>query len=174
VIFLTVGSALPFDRLVRMVDEAVSEGLISEEVFAQIGNGKYIPSSFAHARFLAKSEFEEKMAHASAVISHAGIGTITNALEQSLPLLVLPRLPQHGELVDDHQQKTAQAYAELGHLLVFNSPGELQAAVAQLPVFNPTPRKPNVQGVAQAIGRWLNKQSAAFPDITANESGPLK
>ncbi|XOV81733.1 MAG: glycosyltransferase [bacterium] len=157
-----------------MVDEAAREGLLTEEVFAQIGNGDYIPSSFPHTRFLTKSEFQEKMSQASAVISHAGIGTITNALKQSLPLLVLPRLPEHGELVDNHQQKTAQAYAELGHLLVFNSPGELQSAVSRLPAFNPTPRNPNVQGVAQAIGRWLRKQSAAFPDITANESGPLK
>jgi len=174
VIFLTVGSALPFDRLVRMVDEAVSEGLISEEVFAQIGNGKYVPSSFAHTRFLAKSEFQEKMSQASAVISHAGIGTITNALKQSLPLLVLPRLPQYGELVDDHQQKTAQAYAELGHLLVFNSPGELQKAVARLPDFNPAPRNPNTQGIAAAIGRWLSHEPAAFTDNTAKQCGPLK
>ncbi|MEQ8690652.1 MAG: glycosyltransferase [Pseudomonadales bacterium] len=173
-IFLTVGSALPFDRLVRMVDRAVKDGLISDKIFAQIGDGKYAPSSFAYTRFLAKSEFKEKMTLASAVISHAGIGTITDALKHSLPLLVLPRRPQYGELVDDHQQKTAQAYAELGHLLVFNSPAELQAAVDRLPGFTPIPRNPAVQGIAQEIGRWLNSRSATYTRNAAKECGPLK
>ena len=36
-IFLTVGTLFPFDRLVNAVDKAVANGLITEDVFAQIG-----------------------------------------------------------------------------------------------------------------------------------------
>ena len=43
-IFLTVGtSLLQFDRLVKGMDIAVRDGLIDEDVYAQIGVSKYKP-----------------------------------------------------------------------------------------------------------------------------------
>jgi UDP-N-acetylglucosamine transferase subunit ALG13 len=45
-IFLTVGTQFPFDRLVRAVDEAFDNGAIDEEVFAQIGETSYRPRNF--------------------------------------------------------------------------------------------------------------------------------
>ena len=42
-IFLTVGTLFPFDRLVSAVDEAVGSGEITEKVFAQISEGAKPP-----------------------------------------------------------------------------------------------------------------------------------
>ena len=154
-IFLTVGSALPFDRLVRMVDEAVGGGIIKERVYAQIGDGTYVPQHLEYTRFLPQSEFEDVVASASGIISHAGIGTIVSALKRNIPLLVLPRSPDHGELVDDHQEKTAAAFASRGHLMVFHNEQELTASCNALADFRPTPRKPNSAGIAAAIGHFL-------------------
>lgn len=155
-IFLTVGSALPFDRLVRMVDQAVGAGALAEEVFAQIGAGTYQPRHMRWVRMLPAAEFAATVDGCSAIISHAGIGTITTAVENGKPLLVLPRNPAFGELVDDHQTKTARCFAELGHLLTFENEQELAARLAELATFVPVPRRPNVRGVAEAIGGFLD------------------
>lgn len=157
-IFLTVGSALPFDRLVTMIDELVGEGVLLEEIFAQIGDGEYKPKHFSYERFLSESQFQETVADASAIVSHAGIGTITSSLRHRKPLLVLPRTAEFGELVDDHQEKTAKAYSSLGHLLVFRNPQELRSCLQELPTFQPQPRTPNVDGVSLEIGRLLEYQ----------------
>jgi len=166
VIFLTVGSALPFDRLVSMVDQAVADGLIKDHVFAQIGDGLYEPKHIEHVRFLPHSEYEATMAKAKTLISHAGIGTITSALQRELPMLVLPRSPNFGELVDDHQEKTAQAFARDGHLLTFHDSAELAHRYAQLSEFKPSPRNPNATGIAAAIGQFIR---ATCPPTTLEQ-----
>ena len=42
-IFLTVGTQFSFDRLVIAIDRIIDDGLISEPVFAQIGESSYKP-----------------------------------------------------------------------------------------------------------------------------------
>ena len=92
-IFLTVGTyPLPFDRLVKATDTAIMEGLIEEEVFAQIGLCSYMPQNMEYVEMLQKEAFDSYFQKASSVISHAGIGTITMALDNEKPLLVMPRM----------------------------------------------------------------------------------
>jgi UDP-N-acetylglucosamine transferase subunit ALG13 len=160
-IFLTVGSALPFDRLVKLVDEAIAERLVTERVFAQIGSGRYIPSNCEYVRILPRTQFSARFDSASAVISHAGIGTIGTALKARKPLLVMPRSGALGELVDEHQLMTAKRFAALGHVLMFEDRDGLIANFNKLPQFVPVARSPNVEGVAVSIGRFL---SALAPD----------
>ena len=166
-IFLTVGSALPFDRLVRLIDDAASKRLITEPVFAQIGNGHYIPSNMEFVRILPRSEFDACFDRASAIISHAGIGTIGAALKVRKPLLVMPRSKALGELVDDHQLVTAEKFAALGHVLMFRDRVELIANLERLDGFVPAMRHPNIEGIAVTIGRFL---SGLFLDAQRQES----
>ncbi|MBX3707332.1 MAG: hypothetical protein KF911_11945 [Pseudomonadales bacterium] len=156
-IFLTVGSALPFDRLVEMVDRAVGDGVVREEVFAQVGAGRYRPLHCEFVDFLARPEYEARFAQASAVVSHAGIGTIATALKAGKPIMVMPRKKVHGELVDDHQALTAERFAALGHVLAFSTRAEFEAGMRRLPGFVPAPRHANAEGVARAIGTLLNQ-----------------
>lgn len=166
-IFLTVGSSLPFDRLVRLIDDAVAERLIAEPVFAQIGNGRYVPSHIEFVRILPRSEFDACFDRASAIISHAGIGTIGAALKVRKPLLAMPRSRALGELVDDHQLVTATRFAALGHLLMFRDRVELIANLGRLDGFVPAARHPNIEGIAVSIGRFL---SGLFLDPQRHES----
>lgn len=154
-IFLTVGSSLPFDRLVELVDGAVGDGLVSEGVFAQIGSGRYRPRNFEFVNFLSKSDYEARFRESSAVISHAGIGTIAAAIKDRKPIIVMPRKKEHGELVDDHQTLTAKKFADLNHVLAFNGRGELEAGLRKLPHFVPAPRNQNAVGIAEKIALFL-------------------
>ena len=154
-IFLTVGTQFPFDRLVRAVDDFCDEHELDEEVFAQIGDGTYKPRHFETAASLDKATFDDHVERSSAIIGHAGMGTITLALEHGKPLLAMPRLKKYGEVVNDHQVGLAEEFEALGHILVARDPGELAARLPQLRSFTPQRRVASPEAVAERIGGFI-------------------
>lgn len=111
-IFATVGGQMPFERLIRLVDEwAGREG--RDDVVAQVGLGE-TPRNLDCVRMFAPAEYRTTVREASVVVAHAGMGTILTALELGKPLLVLPRLAGLGETRNDHQVATARRLAEAG------------------------------------------------------------
>lgn len=156
-IFLTVGSALPFDRIVKLIDQAIQQNIIADEVFAQIGAGQYVPQSMESRDFLNKDDFQDMMGKSTAVISHAGIGTIGECLKLKKPMLVMPRRKMHGELVDDHQLNTARVFAQANHLMCFETLEELGGCIKLLPNFSPETRNPNRKGISREVSAYINE-----------------
>ena len=154
-IFLTVGTLFPFDRLVRAVDSAVGKGLIKDEVFAQIGCDSFKPKNMGYVELLDKNTFDKKVNKATHLISHAGIGTITMALDFNKPILVMPRRKHLKEHVNDHQVATARKFEELGHVLVAYKTEELLERIEHLRNFIPSKRKAQPEAVAERIANFL-------------------
>ncbi|MFZ2147121.1 MAG: PssE/Cps14G family polysaccharide biosynthesis glycosyltransferase [Sedimentisphaerales bacterium] len=155
-IFLTVGTQFPFDRLVRAVDNIFDQGLIDEEIFAQIGETSYKPRNFESVASLEKKVFDERFKRASSVISHAGVGTITMALKNHKPLLIMPRMKRYKEHVNDHQVATAKKFEELGHILAVYDVKDLPDGIRKLKNFIPLKRKASPDAIADRIRRFLN------------------
>lgn len=123
-ILVTVGTELPFDRLVRVVDDwARNSG--RNDVFAQIGETDWRPSHIAWSKFLQPTEFARRFAEAEVVVAHAGMGTILSALQWEKPILVMPRLAALGEQRNDHQLATARQFSGLGKVNVAMDESEL-------------------------------------------------
>ena len=137
-IFITVGHQMPFDRLVRAVD-AWAEQAGRGDCFAQVGEGGFAPRRFPSVQFLTPPEFRDYMGKASAIIAHAGTGTILSALQLGKPILVLPRRSDLGETRNDHQVATARHFATAGHVLAAYDEQELPARVAELERQRPGP-----------------------------------
>ena len=108
-ILVTVGTQLPFDRLIRMMDEMAPE--FDEPVIAQIGRAHYEPVNMEWHRVIPPLEFEPLVDRARVIVSHAGIGTILTAKEMRKPLVLLPRRHALGEHRNDHQLATARQVA---------------------------------------------------------------
>ena len=155
-IFLTVGTQFPFDRLVRAVDEAAGTNGFDEDIVAQVGESSYRPENFDAAEAFEKAVFDRHFSEADSVISHAGMGTITMALEQRKPLLVMPRLKKYGEVVNDHQLAIATKFEMLGYLLVAYNAEDVPAKMKQLKSFVPLKRQPCPDVVAARIVTFLN------------------
>jgi beta-1,4-N-acetylglucosaminyltransferase len=155
VIFLTVGNRYRFDRLVRAVDELVGRGVLAEPVVAQTGEGTYRPQHCEHAPFFDGPTYDRYVREASALVGHAGSGTIASALALGKPLLVMPRRKQFGEHVNDHQVATARRFAALGSVLVAENERELEARLPMLSGFVPHRRIPNVDGLVGRIAQFL-------------------
>ena len=111
-IFVTVGSVTPFDRLVRCVDEWGRRNP-SADVLAQIGSGTFVPQHCRHVRELPPEEYAQAFASAELVVAHAGMGTIIKAVELNKPTFLLPRLGRLQETRNDHQSATLERFESL-------------------------------------------------------------
>lgn len=138
-IFVSVGTQLPFDRLIIAVDEWASASS-DRQVFAQIGPSKLRPRHIEHARFISPGECRNRMLAATAIVGHAGIGTILTALEMGRPLLVMPRRAALGEHRNDHQLATARHFAAQGGVKVAFDENELRLRLDELSGLAAQPR----------------------------------
>ena len=155
-IFLTVGTQFPFDRLVKAVDRAAGINGFDEQIVAQIGDTSYRPQNFDATRSVEKAVFDRHFTEADSIISHAGMGTITMALEHRKPLLVMPRLKKYGEVVNDHQAAFARRFSELGHILAVFDVEDLPDGIRRLKNFVPTERKTNPEVIIDRIRHFLD------------------
>jgi len=130
-IFVTVGAQMPFDRLVKTVDDWVGE-TGREDVFAQIGPTGVEPNHIQWTRFLNSEEFFEKFESADVIVAHAGMGTILSALQKKKPILVMPRRADLRETRNDHQVATANKLHELGNVEVAFDENELAAKLRRI------------------------------------------
>jgi UDP-N-acetylglucosamine transferase subunit ALG13 len=121
-ILVTTGiNGAPFDRLLRVVDDLET----TEELVVQRG-----PSTLALRRaraigFLPFDELGELVSSASTVITHAGVGSVLLAFMHGKSPIVVPRLPQHGEVVDDHQLLFARHLGAAGLVDLAEDPREI-------------------------------------------------
>jgi UDP-N-acetylglucosamine transferase subunit ALG13 len=127
-LFVTVGSMLPFDRLIDAMD-AWSAAHPQAEVFAQIGNGTHLPRSMRYERLLTPQAFRERVSASDLIVAHAGMGTVMSALEAGRPLVVLPRRPEAREVTSLHQVATARWLAAHPGIHVADDATRLGAAI---------------------------------------------
>lgn len=129
-ILLTVGTQLAFDRLTVAVDEWLSDSGV--EVVGQIGPSKYVPKRFRHKDFFEPVELDSLFSSASLIISHAGMGTIINALTRGKPIVIVPRQAALGEHRNDHQLATAKKFSSHKFVRPVFDMGYLSAAISEL------------------------------------------
>ena len=113
-IFITVGTQAPFDRLIKLIDEWAKGQDI--KCFAQIANSKYKPKNIEFKTFLTEQEFTAVFEKATLIISHAGMGTIISSLRENKVILTLPRLAKFKEHRNNHQIATTRAFSEKGFI----------------------------------------------------------
>jgi UDP-N-acetylglucosamine transferase subunit ALG13 len=130
-IFATVGTQLPFDRLILALDDWAAQNP-QFDTLAQTGR---TAQRFGHLRSVEsmdQSEFARAFAQARVIVAHAGMGTILSATEIGKPILLLPRRAAFGEHRNDHQIDTAAKMAALPNVTVLQDAGELAGTLTRL------------------------------------------
>lgn len=130
-IFLTVGSQMPFDRLVRAVDDWASAHP-EVDVLAQIGETDFVPKAMRWVNVMAPEIYLEHVDACDFLIGHAGMGTVITAAERGKPLLVMPRRGHLRETRNDHQVATARWLAERPGLIVAMDEDEISTRLAAM------------------------------------------
>jgi UDP-N-acetylglucosamine transferase subunit ALG13 len=156
-IFLTVGNwHKGFDRLVRAVDELVESGTVTEKVIAQTGHSSYTPMYLEVTDYCSPTKFIDIMAKSRVIITHAGIGTVGQAISLGKPVIVLPRKSNLGECGDNHQWTTAKQLEKEGKILVAYDVSELPDKLQQAKDFIPAKRH-NAEKIIHAVETFLKE-----------------
>lgn len=156
-IFVTVGSRLPFDRMIETIDEwALAEG--RDDVFAQIGDSHYNAKQIRTADTLSPAEFRDQCEQADIIVAHAGMGTILTAIEFRKPIIVMPRRGKLGETRNDHQVDTAVKLEALGYVHVAEDEKALRQILNQIESKMDAPAEDVVETseLSDALGRFIS------------------
>lgn len=155
-IFVTLGSQkFQFDRLLKKMDELIEQGIITEEVFAQIGASEYIPQNFPYEKFMDREKFAVTMDRSSIVITHGGTGVIIGAVKKGKKVIAVPRLAQFGEHVDDHQLQLLHQFDDLQLICACYDLDELGTCYQNLPKMQFRPYVSNTHVVIESIEEYL-------------------
>ncbi len=130
-IFVTVGTTLPFDDLIKLIDGLVERGEINEPVRCQIGPGSYEPRHCEWFRF--KPDLQAEIDAASLVIGHGGTGTVTGLLAAGKHFVAVANPAG----ADDHQRDFLQHLSQANPFLWTDRLDALPALMAQARTFHP-------------------------------------
>lgn len=172
-IFVTVGTQLPFDRLVGAVNDwALGHG--DQQIIAQTGAGRRDYAAIECQANFAQDKFLAMFKAADIVVAHAGMGSILTAAELGKAIVIVPRRADLGEHRNDHQIATADKMAALSNVYVAQDANDvaqiLDGLVMQAPasVCMPTTAAAARPELIAALRAFVfGKDSAAGPDIDA-------
>lgn len=111
-IFLTIGTQEPFDRLVRAMDQW-AEQHAGTALFGQLGALKpdsYRPRHFPFTEFMEAADYDARLTGARLIVAHAGMGSIISALTNAIPIIIVPRRAALGEHRNEHQLATVERF----------------------------------------------------------------
>jgi UDP-N-acetylglucosamine transferase subunit ALG13 len=152
-IFVTVGTnEAPFDRLLESIDRLQCD----EELVVQHGASLVRPRGAVCIDFLPFDELVDRVRSARVVVTHAGVGSVLVALANGKHPLVVPRLREFGEAVDDHQLAFARRLERAG-LVSATDPDALETALRTVPRESP-PLAPESNGLAEELRGYLDGQ----------------
>lgn len=157
-IFVTLGTQdKAFVRLLEMVEQAVLDCVISEEVIVQAGYTPYQSNVMRVLDYIDISQFNQYIIDASFIISHAGVGSILTGLKQNKKIIVCPRLKDLKEHTNDHQLEITHKFAEMGYVLKAENYSELKAQIQMIDQFVPNTYQSNTDNFIKNIQQFIDK-----------------
>lgn len=110
-IFITLGTVLPYNELIQMVDGLKALLKIKDKIYAQIGNGKYIPKYMKYLRFV--ENMDEVYKRADIIISTCGAGTILENVTHGRKLIAV----QNPRIIGGHEWELASKLESMDCLI---------------------------------------------------------
>lgn len=145
-ILVAVGTT-DFDPLLRAMDRLSSS--LPEETIMQIGRGRYIPRHCEYFRFA--PSLHPYYERASLVVSHGGLGIVTEVLELGLPLVAV----EDPDQPDRHQREILGIWEQEGYLIWCRDLEALPAAIAEAKRGNLRPYEPPECRIHELVAEYL-------------------
>ena len=157
-IFITVGSQLTFDRLLKAVDKEIEAGNIKDQVIVQGGKTKFKSKNMKIIKFLELDEFDKYIKDADLIISHGGVGSIIDALKYYKTVIATPRLKKYKEALNDHQIQIIENFGIEGYIIPLLDLTELNLAIEKVKTFKPKKYKSNTSNMVKLIEDYIDKE----------------
>lgn len=124
-IFVTLGTQnFKMDRVTTKLSEMITNSEINQEVIVQHGYSDPVLNAVCYS-MMASDKFENYLSKADVVICHGGTSSIIKSLNYGKKTIVIPRLFEYKEHVDDHQLEIVEVFEAAGLITVVNKIDEL-------------------------------------------------
>lgn len=152
-IFTMVGTHnLGFERLVKKMDEIAK----NEKVVIQIGTTPYRPKNAEYFDFAGLKTIYDYIEKADVVVTHGGIGCVTDSLAYGKPTVIVPRLKRYNEHTNDHQLDLAREIERERRAIVVLDVEKLEEAIRDSKLLS-VRRKKEEDRVVSIINEYLKK-----------------
>lgn len=129
-IYVTLGTQkFQFDRILKKLDQLIEDNCIEDELVVQCIYHTYNPKNFEIFKLKPIEEVEEILKKSKLVITHAGTGSLVQCIKFKKHTVVVPRLVDFGEHVDNHQTEIAQVFQVKGNATVITEIDDLDMYV---------------------------------------------
>ena len=130
-ILATVGTQLPFDRMLGALDLWASQNP-EQNILAQTGKTRQRFQHMDCKAFLSPRLFHDAVERAYFMVSHAGMGSILTAAELGKQIVIVPRRAEFMEHRNDHQMATAAEMESMPNVTVVEDADRLAATLNRL------------------------------------------
>jgi UDP-N-acetylglucosamine transferase subunit ALG13 len=146
------------------MDGLAGSGVLAEEsVVMQVGHTTgFVPRFCEWRDFLDPAEFEARLRDAAVIVTHAGCGTLRQAIRLGKAPVVMPRLKRYGEHVNDHQLELLEAYNSAGLVVPALEQSDLSRAIAKARVRQTMPaRLPETSEMVGLVAEAITELASA-------------
>ncbi len=126
-----------FKRLLEYIDEAIENKIIKEKVLAQVGHTKYESKNIEMFDLIPRDEMDKLIGEANIIITHGGVGFISDAIKHGKKIIAVPRLKKYNEHTNDHQLQIIEEFSKLGYLLPLYEGESLEKVLKEIKTFKP-------------------------------------
>lgn len=145
-----------FTRLIKEIESLKKNNIIKKEVVVQCGNTKYKSNILKIIDFMTKEEFLNNINKSDYIISHAGAGSIMDAIKVNKKVIVVPRLKKYGEHENDHQIQISKEFGDLGYIINCKKLSNLKNCILDINNFNPRKFVPNNRKMIDTIENYIS------------------
>ena len=135
----------PFDRLLKAVSKEIKNGNIKDD------------NNIKTFDFKSKDEIQKLIDKARFVITHAGVGTITECIKKDKKVIVVPRLKKYKEHTNDHQLQITKEFALKKYVLPLYDTKKLSKALEEIKTFKPCKYESNQTYFMNKIKEYIDK-----------------
>lgn len=137
-ILVTLGTQdKSFERLLKAIDKEIKKGNIKDEVVVQAGYTRYKSKDMKIFDYVSQEELNKYIKKCKFMITHAGVGSILNGIENGKKIIVVPRLSKYKEHHNDHQVEIAEEFSKEGYVIYLENINELDKTIKGINKFKP-------------------------------------
>lgn len=146
---------MPFDRLLKAIDNQIKIGNIKDEVIVQAGSTKFESQNMEIFDLIPSNKFDELLKKADLIISHAGVGSILGGITLNKKMIIAARDKKYGEHVNNHQFEILDQFENDGYILGLHDFDTLDILLKQVKTFNPKKYVSNQNYIISKIEEFI-------------------
>ena len=160
-ILVTLGTQdKEFTRLLKEIDRLIDNKIINDKVIVQAGYTKYKSKNMLIFDYLPKKELEEYMKEADFIITHAGVGSIFDALKKDKKVIAVARLSKYKEHNNDHQLELLEEFSKEKLIIPVVEMDELEPAIKKIDSFIPNKYESNNQKMVDLVSNYIDNNES--------------